>query len=96
MGKQIVENISKKIGFTPDIMKTIGEIDPSFLRMYHKCDEGLLKDGALSVKVKTLMALAAVAAQRCEPRVMKRCVYLKLNRSHFCSVLVLGQKHRSR
>jgi len=29
-------------------------------------------------------------------RVMKRCVYLKLNRSHFCSVLVLGQKHRSR
>ncbi len=67
MGKEIVENISKKIGFTPDIMKTIGEIDPSFLRMYQKCDEGVLKDGALSVKAKTLMALAAVAAQRCEP-----------------------------
>jgi len=29
-------------------------------------------------------------------RVMKRCVYPKLNRSHFCSVLVLGQKHRFR
>ena len=29
-------------------------------------------------------------------RVMKRCVYPKLNRSHFCSVLVLEQKHRSR
>ena len=49
MGEQTVKNISKKIGFTPEIMKTIQEIDPSFLRMYHKCDEGILKDGALSV-----------------------------------------------
>ena len=28
-------------------------------------------------------------------RVMKRCIHSALNRSHFCSILVLEQKHLS-
>jgi hypothetical protein len=30
------------------------------------------------------------------PGLMKRCVYPQLNRSHFCSILVLEQKHLSK
>ena len=65
-GKKTVENIEKKIGFRPDILETLGELDPVFLEGYRKCDNKILTDGALSAKSKILMALAVVASKQCE------------------------------
>ncbi len=64
--KKIIENIGKKIGFEPEVLHTVGELDPEFLHAYHKCDKKMLSDGALPAKVKALMGLAVVASQRCE------------------------------
>ena len=64
--KKIIENIGKKIGFEPEVLHTVGELDPEFIQAYHKCDKKMLSDGALPAKVKALMGLAVVASQRCE------------------------------
>ena len=64
--KKTVENIEKKIGFRPEILETLGELDASFLEGYRKCDNKILTDGALSAKSKILMALAVVASKQCE------------------------------
>jgi len=48
----------KKIRYTHDVMKMVGGGGPASLWTYHKCDGGVLKDGAPSVKTKTFMALA--------------------------------------
>jgi AhpD family alkylhydroperoxidase len=64
--KKIIEDIGEKLGFEPQVLHTIGELDPDFLQAYHKCDKKLLSDGALTAKAKVLMALAVVASQRCE------------------------------
>ncbi len=64
--KKIIENIGKKIGFEPEVLHTVGELDPEFLQAYHKCDKKMLSDGALPAKMKALMGLAVVASQRCE------------------------------
>ena len=64
--KKTVENIEKKIGFKPEILETLGELDPGFLEGYRKCDNMILTDGALSAKTKILMALAVVASKQCE------------------------------
>ncbi|MBN1134520.1 MAG: carboxymuconolactone decarboxylase family protein [Methanosarcinaceae archaeon] len=64
--KKTVDNIEKKIGFRPEILETLGELDPNFLEGYRKCDNMILTDGALSAKTKILMALAVVASKQCE------------------------------
>lgn len=64
--KKTVEDIEKKIGFRPEILETLGELDPGFLEGYRKCDNKILTDGALSAKSKILMALAVVASKQCE------------------------------
>ncbi|HJH30152.1 MAG TPA: carboxymuconolactone decarboxylase family protein [Methanosarcinaceae archaeon] len=63
--EEILESMNKKMGFTPPILDTLGELDPEFLLKYRRCDHKMLSDGALSGKVKRLMALAVVASRQC-------------------------------
>lgn len=65
--KKIIDSIEGKMGFTPEIMNMMGEMNPDLFEHYKKCDDNIQEDGALSAKVKVLMSLAVVAAQRCEP-----------------------------
>lgn len=55
------------MGFTPEILNLMGDMNPELFAHYKKCEEGIQEDGALSAKVKVLMGLAVVASQRCEP-----------------------------
>jgi len=64
--KEVMESIGKKMGFKPNILETLGELDPEFLGKYRRCDGKLLSDGALPAKTKILMALAVVASKQCE------------------------------
>ncbi len=65
--KKIIGNIESKMGFTPEILNMMGEMSPEMFALYKRCDEGIQEDGALPAKVKVLMSLAVMAAQRCEP-----------------------------
>ncbi|CAG1002464.1 MAG: carboxymuconolactone decarboxylase family protein [Candidatus Methanoperedens sp.] len=65
--KEIIDSIEGKMGFTPEIMNMMGEMNPDLFEHYKKCDDNIQEDGALSARVKVLMSLAVVAAQRCEP-----------------------------
>lgn len=65
--KKVIKSIDDKMGFTPEIMNMMGEMNPELFAHYKKCDDGIQEDGALSAKVKVLMSLAVMAAQRCEP-----------------------------
>jgi AhpD family alkylhydroperoxidase len=65
--KKVIESIDDKMGFTPEIMNMMADMNPELFEHYKKCDEGIQQDGALTAKVKVLMSLAVVAAQRCEP-----------------------------
>ena len=65
--KKVIDSIEGKMGFTPEIMNMMGEMNPELFEHYKKCDDGIQEDGALSAKVKVLMSLAVMAAQRCEP-----------------------------
>ncbi|MCS3923461.1 carboxymuconolactone decarboxylase family protein [Methanosalsum natronophilum] len=64
--EEILESIGCKMGFTPEILKTLEDIEPSFLQKYNRCDQKILSDGALPAKMKILMALAVVASKQCE------------------------------
>lgn len=64
--KKVIKNIDDKMGFTPEILNMMGEMNPELFEHYKKCDEGIQEDGALSSKVKVLMSLAVLASQRCE------------------------------
>lgn len=65
--KKVIDSIEGKMGFTPEIMNMMGEMNPELFDHYKKCDDGIQEDGALSAKVKVLMSLAVMATQRCEP-----------------------------
>jgi AhpD family alkylhydroperoxidase len=65
--EKVIDSIEGKMGFTPEIMNMMGELNPGMFEHYKKCDEQIQEDGALSAKVKVLMSLAVMAAQRCEP-----------------------------
>ena len=65
--KKIIESIDEKMGFTPEIMNMMEEMNPELFEHYKKCDDGIQEDGALSAKVKVLMSLAVMASQRCDP-----------------------------
>ena len=64
--KTVAESIEKKMGFKPQILETLEELDPEFLTKYKRCNGKLLSDGALPAKTKILMALAVVASKQCE------------------------------
>ncbi|HEY6585813.1 MAG TPA: carboxymuconolactone decarboxylase family protein [Candidatus Methanoperedens sp.] len=65
--KKVIDSIEGKMGFTPEIMNMMGEMNPDMFEHYKKCDDQIQEDGALSAKAKVLMSLAVMAAQRCEP-----------------------------
>jgi len=65
--KKVIDSIDNKMGFTPEIMNMMGEMNPELFEHYKKCDDGIQEDGALPAKVKVLMSLAVMASQRCEP-----------------------------
>jgi AhpD family alkylhydroperoxidase len=70
---ELLGSMSDKLGFTPHILETLGDIDPEFLKKYNRCNHKLLSDGALPAKTKILMALAVVASKQCE-----RCVVMQM------------------
>src|SRR3989304_8707476 len=63
---KVIDSIESKMGFIPEIMNMMGEMNPELFEHYKKCDEGIQEDGALSSKVKVLMSLAVMASQRCD------------------------------
>lgn len=65
--EKIIKNIDNKMGFTPEILNMMGEMNPELFAHYKKCEDGIQQDGALPARVKVLMSLAVVASQRCEP-----------------------------
>lgn len=64
--KKVIESIDDKMGFTPEIMNMMGEMNPELFEHYKKCDDGIQEDGALPAKIKVLMSLAVMASQRCD------------------------------
>ena len=70
--REIIDDMSEKLGFTPQILETLGELEPEFLHKYGMCNNKILKDGALSAKTKILIALAVVASKQCETCVMSQ------------------------
>ncbi len=62
----VIKSIDDKMGFTPQIMNMMGEMNPELFEHYKKCEDGIQEDGALSSKVKVLMSLAVMASQRCD------------------------------
>ncbi|MEL4305760.1 carboxymuconolactone decarboxylase family protein [Methanococcoides sp. LMO-2] len=71
--EELLDSMSDKLGFTPHILETLGELDPHFLRKYNRCNQKILSDGALPAKYKILMALAVVASKQCE-----RCTVVQM------------------
>lgn len=71
-GKELVGDMSDKLGFTPEILNVLHDLDSEFLNKYNMCNHKLLKDGALSAKTKILMALAVVASKQCEKCVVSQ------------------------
>jgi AhpD family alkylhydroperoxidase len=63
---KLLEEMGEKIGFTPQILETLKDLDPKFVHKYGICNRKVLSDGALPAKVKALMALAVVASKQCE------------------------------
>ncbi|WP_370867604.1 carboxymuconolactone decarboxylase family protein [Methanolobus sp.] len=64
--KGLLGDMSDKLGFTPQILETLDQLEPEFLHKYNMCNSKLLQDGALPAKTKILMALAVVASKQCE------------------------------
>jgi len=71
--EELIEKMSEKLGFTPQILETLEDLDPEFLHKYKRCDHKLLSDGALPAKVKIMIALAVVASKQCE-----RCTVVQM------------------
>lgn len=71
-GKELVDDMSDKLGFTPEILDVLHDLDADFLKKYNMCNHRLLKNGALSAKTKILMALAVVASKQCDKCVVSQ------------------------
>jgi len=71
--EELLDKMSGKLGFTPQILETLGELDSAFLKKYNLCNHRLLSDGALPAKTKILMALAVIASKQCE-----RCAVVQM------------------
>jgi AhpD family alkylhydroperoxidase len=64
--KELLESMSEKLGFTPQILEILGELDSESVKKYNRCNKKILSDGALPAKTKILVALAVVASKQCE------------------------------
>lgn len=71
--KELLESMSEKLGFTPQILEILGELDSESVKKYNRCNKKLLSDGALPAKTKILVALAVVASKQCE-----RCTVVQM------------------
>jgi len=69
MSKEILNKFEKKMGFTPEIMNVVTELDPKMADFYEFCDFTIQEDGALSSKIKMLIIMAMGAQRHC-----KECV----------------------
>jgi len=65
MSKKILSKFGKKMGFVPEIMSVITELDPKMAEFYEFCDFTIQEDGALSSKVKMLIIMAMGAQRHC-------------------------------
>ncbi|OUJ18684.1 Damma-carboxymuconolactone decarboxylase-like protein [Methanonatronarchaeum thermophilum] len=65
--KKLLNDIEGKMGFLPEVLQTIEDIEPENLGRYRRCNNKILQDGALPAKTKILVALAVVASKQCEP-----------------------------
>jgi len=66
MSKKILKRFEKKMGFTPEIMSVVAELDPKMTEFYDFCDSTIQEDGALTSKMKMLMIMAMGAQRHCE------------------------------
>ena len=64
--KELLESMSEKLGFTPQILEILGDLDSESVMKYNRCNKKILSDGALPAKTKILVALAVVASKQCE------------------------------
>ena len=71
--KELLESMNEKLGFTPQILEILGELDSESVKKYNRCNKKLLSDGALPAKTKILVALAVVASKQCE-----RCTVVQM------------------
>jgi len=71
--EELLESMSEKLGFTPQILEILGELDSESVKKYNRCNKKLLSDGALPAKTKILVALAVVASKQCE-----RCTVVQM------------------
>ena len=71
--EELLESMSEKLGFTPQILEILGELDSESVKKYNRCNKKLLSDGALPAKAKILVALAVVASKQCE-----RCTVVQM------------------
>jgi len=69
MSKKMLKKFERKMGFTPEIMNVVTELDPRMADFYDFCDFTIQEDGALSSKTKMLIIMAMGAQRHC-----KECV----------------------
>jgi alkylhydroperoxidase/carboxymuconolactone decarboxylase family protein YurZ len=69
MSKKMLKKFEKKMGFAPEIMNVVTELDPRMADFYDFCDSTIQEDGALSSKMKMLIIMAMGAQRHC-----KECV----------------------
>lgn len=67
--EELVKSIERKMGFAPNIMKIMKELDPETFEFYKYCDKAVQEDGALPAKFKMLIIMAMGAQRHC-----KECV----------------------
>ncbi|MDK2796099.1 MAG: hypothetical protein PWQ22_1046 [Archaeoglobaceae archaeon] len=67
--EKVVKSIEKKMGFAPNIMKLVKELDPKSVEFYEFCDKVIQEDGALPAKFKLMLVMAMGAQRHC-----KECV----------------------
>jgi 4-carboxymuconolactone decarboxylase len=60
------EVFTKKMGYVPQLLELIKDVDPEMFETISKLDEVILKDGALSEKHKRLIAMCMAAQGQCE------------------------------
>ncbi|MCS7143576.1 MAG: carboxymuconolactone decarboxylase family protein [Archaeoglobaceae archaeon] len=67
--EKVVKKIEKKMGFAPNIMKLVKELDPKSVEFYEFCDKVIQEDSVLPAKFKLMLVMAMGAQRHC-----KECV----------------------
>ncbi len=64
-GKEIIAEAKSKMGFAPEIMAILKELNPEWLDLYKASDKVMWTDTALSAKNKVLLAMGILAGRLC-------------------------------